>query len=225
MSYEYPFFNYVGDGNIESTGIAGLQDHRNGGYEVDVGSIFHAGSGSQEEAGYTDLAYGQQNYPGQGQQPLASFQPSPLLQQHHHQQQQQTYIFQPQDPSAGNFFNSSPPYSQLPASHQTYQFAPTNVYQHNLALRSPSLSLSSAVDLDMAARRTKRKKSNGEVLVPYNQLLFTCLSRAPNFERKLQEIYAWFKVNNPKRFCNRDTGWQNSVRHNLSMNEVTIQFK
>lgn len=56
---------------------------------------------------------------------------------------------------------------------------------------------------------------------PYNEWLFECLTSAPNNEMQLHEIYEWFRENTPKGAHKKQTGWMNSVRHNLSMNEVS----
>ncbi|KAK3938446.1 hypothetical protein QBC46DRAFT_451160 [Diplogelasinospora grovesii] len=55
---------------------------------------------------------------------------------------------------------------------------------------------------------------------PYAQLIYRALmTTAPRHAMTLQEIYTWFKENTEK---GRDgtKGWQNSVRHNLSMNKA-----
>jgi hypothetical protein len=56
--------------------------------------------------------------------------------------------------------------------------------------------------------------------VPYAQLLHRAFISAPNHKMKLQQIYQWFRENTDK--ANNDSkGWQNSIRHNLSMNAVS----
>lgn len=57
---------------------------------------------------------------------------------------------------------------------------------------------------------------------PYNKLLHRCLLEAPNYERLLKEIYEWFKQNTDKGRDPKHKGWQNSIRHNLSMNPVSF---
>ncbi|KAI9728289.1 MAG: hypothetical protein M1834_007691 [Cirrosporium novae-zelandiae] len=52
---------------------------------------------------------------------------------------------------------------------------------------------------------------------PYNQLIEMALRSQPNFEMRLQDIYKWIKDNTNKAKGSTN-GWQNSVRHNLSMN-------
>lgn len=57
--------------------------------------------------------------------------------------------------------------------------------------------------------------------VPYAQLLRKAFISVPDKKMKLQQIYQWFRDNTDK--ANNDSkGWQNSIRHNLSMNAVSI---
>jgi hypothetical protein len=59
---------------------------------------------------------------------------------------------------------------------------------------------------------------------PYAQLIFHALKGAPNNTMILRDIYDWFKRNTDKASDNEKKGWQNSIRHNLSMNGVLIFF-
>ena len=55
----------------------------------------------------------------------------------------------------------------------------------------------------------------------YAQVLHDCLVEAPNHSLSLKEIYSWVATNTTKAKEEGDRGWQNSVRHNLSMNGVS----
>ncbi|KAJ4329147.1 hypothetical protein N0V84_000271 [Fusarium piperis] len=64
---------------------------------------------------------------------------------------------------------------------------------------------------------------------PYAQLIYRALMGAPGHAMTLQEIYQWFRDNTDKESKNENTGkksgknaegWQNSIRHNLSMNKA-----
>ncbi|KAM0441094.1 hypothetical protein ACHAPT_000399 [Fusarium lateritium] len=64
---------------------------------------------------------------------------------------------------------------------------------------------------------------------PYAQLIYRALMGAPGHAMTLQEIYQWFRDNTNKESKNENTGkksgknaegWQNSIRHNLSMNKA-----
>jgi hypothetical protein len=53
---------------------------------------------------------------------------------------------------------------------------------------------------------------------PYAQLIYRALMEAPGHTMILRDIYNWFKQNTDKAADKETKGWQNSIRHNLSMN-------
>ncbi|KAJ9666287.1 hypothetical protein H2201_003475 [Coniosporium apollinis] len=53
---------------------------------------------------------------------------------------------------------------------------------------------------------------------PYAQLLNRCLREAPGHTMILRDIYHWFAKYTDKSHNKGTKGWQNSIRHNLSMN-------
>jgi hypothetical protein len=55
---------------------------------------------------------------------------------------------------------------------------------------------------------------------PYAQLIYRALLEAPDHTMVLRDIYNWFKQNTDKAADKETKGWQNSIRHNLSMNGV-----
>lgn len=55
----------------------------------------------------------------------------------------------------------------------------------------------------------------------YAKVLYDCLLEASNHSLSLKEIYSWVATNTTKAKEEGDRGWQNSVRHNLSMNGVS----
>ncbi|KAF2773352.1 hypothetical protein EJ03DRAFT_371279 [Teratosphaeria nubilosa] len=52
----------------------------------------------------------------------------------------------------------------------------------------------------------------------YAQLLYRCLKEAPDHTLSLRELYDWVREHSQKAKDPKQRGWQNSVRHNLSMN-------
>lgn len=56
---------------------------------------------------------------------------------------------------------------------------------------------------------------------PYAQLIYRALMSAPGYRLALQEIYQWFMTHTTKARGPPQKGWQNSIRHNLSMNGVS----
>ena len=55
---------------------------------------------------------------------------------------------------------------------------------------------------------------------PYARLIFEALLHAPGHRMMLRDIYGWFEQNTNKPRESGSNGWQNSIRHNLSMNRV-----
>ena len=55
---------------------------------------------------------------------------------------------------------------------------------------------------------------------PYSHLIYEALKSAPGMKLPLQGIYGWFENNTAKGRDQNSKGWQNSIRHNLSMNAV-----
>lgn len=64
--------------------------------------------------------------------------------------------------------------------------------------------------------------SNKSAETPYAQLIYQAFMSSPRRALKLQEIYQWFLENTDKGQPGQGKGWQNSIRHNLSMNGVGI---
>lgn len=56
----------------------------------------------------------------------------------------------------------------------------------------------------------------------YANLIYQALMEAPGHKMILRDIYAWIARNTDKAKDPSSKGWQNSVRHNLSMNGVYI---
>jgi hypothetical protein len=54
---------------------------------------------------------------------------------------------------------------------------------------------------------------------PYADLIYEALMSVPGHTMILQDIYDWFREHTDKAKGGAK-GWQNSIRHNLSMNEV-----
>jgi hypothetical protein len=55
---------------------------------------------------------------------------------------------------------------------------------------------------------------------PYAQLIYQALLQADGHTMILRDIYDWFIKHTDKATASETKGWQNSIRHNLSMNGV-----
>ncbi|KAI9828531.1 MAG: hypothetical protein M1819_006588 [Sarea resinae] len=53
---------------------------------------------------------------------------------------------------------------------------------------------------------------------PYAKLIYKALMSVPEHKMVLRDIYGWFQRNTDKAKNSSSKGWQNSIRHNLSMN-------
>jgi Forkhead domain len=57
---------------------------------------------------------------------------------------------------------------------------------------------------------------------PYAKLIYRALLGAQGHRMALQEIYQWF-IENTDKSNSTTSGWRNSIRHNLSMNAVSMR--
>jgi len=80
---------------------------------------------------------------------------------------------------------------------------------------------SSGVNSPGSASGVAMTSANGKTEEPYAQLIYRAFLSAPRHAMTLQDLYQWFRDNTEKG--KSDTkGWQNSIRHNLSMNKVRV---
>ncbi|KAK3693348.1 hypothetical protein B0T22DRAFT_476197 [Podospora appendiculata] len=82
---------------------------------------------------------------------------------------------------------------------------------------SPPSPVPSAPDASGCSPGILANSKNEE---PYARLIYRAfMSTAPSYSMTLQEIYQWFRDNTDKGRSD-SKGWQNSIRHNLSMNRA-----
>ncbi|KAK5110638.1 hypothetical protein LTR62_005678 [Meristemomyces frigidus] len=139
------------------------------------------------------------------------------------QQQQQMMMTMPRTGLPAHIPSS---YDSLVSYHQPAH--------HPMARPSPMLSAGSPPDSDYMEdsmspyggipspwlERVPSEEEDGiEPADPcYAQLLYQCLRTAPDNVMSLKELYDWVKEHSQKAKDPANRGWQNSVRHNLSMN-------
>ncbi|KAI0409815.1 hypothetical protein F4802DRAFT_611502 [Xylaria palmicola] len=73
---------------------------------------------------------------------------------------------------------------------------------------------------DLPALPQENKKPKQEE--PYAKQIWRALMSSPNKAMILQQIYEWFRINTD-RAKSDSKGWQNSIRHNLSMNAAFVK--
>ncbi|KAL5361952.1 hypothetical protein BJX96DRAFT_176703 [Aspergillus floccosus] len=98
--------------------------------------------------------------------------------------------------------STSPPPSHSPSERGTHS--------------STTLTTGMGCDDRRSSSDDTEEDSNGDP--PYSLLIYRALISAPGMKLPLQGIYSWFEKNTAKGKDRNSKGWQNSIRHNLSMN-------
>ena len=116
-----------------------------------------------------------------------------------------------QDPcspySTPSLFDNSPMQSPYLSSPE--------LYSARYSGRAPRSSPND--DYDIEDDNEEEDVSDGK---PYARLIYEALVQAPAHRMRLRDIYEWFEQNTNKPRESGSNGWQNSIRHNLSMNKV-----
>ncbi|KAK3848625.1 MAG: hypothetical protein J3R72DRAFT_429391 [Linnemannia gamsii] len=60
--------------------------------------------------------------------------------------------------------------------------------------------------------------------ISYSHLILHAISQSPNERLTLREIYAWIETRHPF-YRDAPTGWQNSIRHNLSSSKAFVKLE
>lgn len=92
---------------------------------------------------------------------------------------------------------------------------------------SPSIKMEYPIANNIKSTRSPAPVIDDEIeedgsssLEPYAQLIYRALKSVAGHAMVLKEIYEWFEKNTDKAKDPFSKGWQNSIRHNLSMNGV-----
>lgn len=120
-------------------------------------------------------------------------------------------------PPLGNMFDYRPAATHLPPTNTAFHH-PTildagamSTFENVPARASEEVDASPELDQDQS-----------DINEPcYAQLLYKCLSDAPQHTLSLKELYQWVVLHSQKGKDPEIKGWMNSVRHNLSMNAVS----
>ncbi|CAJ2500644.1 Uu.00g034970.m01.CDS01 [Anthostomella pinea] len=76
---------------------------------------------------------------------------------------------------------------------------------------------------DAGHRGQQAGEEGSKVDEPYAQLIYRSFMSRERHAMTLQEIYQWFRDNTEKAKNEASKGWQNSIRHNLSMNAAFVK--
>ena len=118
------------------------------------------------------------------------------------------------DPPPAYAYNTAPSFSQPLYATSSDLRTPTQT-----KLRNPLRGTVRSVTVDS---ESESEGKQGEP--PYAKLIYRALMNAPKHQMVLKDIYEWIALNTDKARDPAFKGWQNSVRHNLSMNGVFLQI-
>lgn len=144
--------------------------------------------------------------------------------------------------SPARFFQY-PQYQQIPSymSHQSHPFgplspAPTTMSESPAmnqfpqtyvwpALQEPQSLFDEHKGGTYFAMSPEDEEDDSLCDKPYARLIYDALMQAPGHRMMLREIYDWFQRHTTKPAESGTNGWQNSIRHNLSMNQVSAHTR
>lgn len=110
---------------------------------------------------------------------------------------------------------------QPPQSSPPSPFSDVSSYHSPQSLADGSPSMTAHTDRLSPRSSTGEHKEERPGNLPYSALIYQALKDAPGNKLPLQGIYSWFEANTDKGADPSAKGWQNSIRHNLSMNAVS----
>ena len=120
--------------------------------------------------------------------------------------------------------------SGLNRSNETFQSYPPALSRSLSESTRPDIGPIATPDVNkIDSRGTSQEvaiESDGDGSVtsePYAQLIYRALMSTPEHKMVLREIYEWFEKYTDKAKTKGSKGWQNSIRHNLSMNGVSFE--
>jgi hypothetical protein len=119
-------------------------------------------------------------------------------------------------PGIHPWLNRSSPYPELPSR---------GTHSHHPISSSNSPYDEEQVQESLVDGGSPLGRGSSDHDAPYAQWLYECLRDAPGHQMVLRDIYSWGIKNIPKvreaiESDSNAKGWQNSIRHNLSMNQV-----
>ncbi len=111
------------------------------------------------------------------------------------------------------FSSPSTPFPSIRASSRSFNSTPASSVH----------SEHGEMDHHIPMMEHMNKSAEGISSAPYAKLIERALLEAEGNRLLLKDIYTWIEVNTNKASNPSSNGWKNSVRHNLSMNGVSIK--
>lgn len=112
------------------------------------------------------------------------------------------------------YSHTSHPYAATPA-HSPHMGMPPSSMSGYFAPPSPGTMSQGENYLELEDEGDE--SGDGRNHEPYSKQIERCLKTFPRYSATVQQIYDWFERNTDR---SRHQGWKNSVRHNLSLNQV-----
>lgn len=167
---------------------------------------------------HATTTYHDPSYPGRTS-PFNPYEQNPMMRQPHGQM--------PAHMGQVHYYPTSGPVA-MPTIGDVYPDVPTQPQQSGYYSPSHASRQGTADLMDYENTIPEEDEAggvaNGEIADPcYAQLLYRCLREAPDHTMALKDVYKWVRQFSQKARDSAGTGWQNSVRHNLSMNAVSAQ--
>ncbi|KAJ5287725.1 hypothetical protein N7478_003411 [Penicillium angulare] len=127
--------------------------------------------------------------------------------------------------SAGNIqaIPTAAPSPVSTVSHHSYSHS--HSHSHSPGAHCTPMSIMAADGSSPTTSLTESSEEDHPADPPYSQLIYQALSQSKDYSLHLQDIYAWFEKNTSKGKDQTQKGWQNSIRHNLSMNQGFVAIK
>ena len=130
-----------------------------------------------------------------------------------------------------NLTTSREELSNLHPMNETFQSYPPTLSRSLSEVTRPDIGPTATPDVNKNDSRGPSaeaviEESDGDASVtsePYAQLIYRALMSTPQHKMVLREIYDWFEKHTDKAKSKGSKGWQNSIRHNLSMNGVSFK--
>ncbi|KAI8583252.1 hypothetical protein K450DRAFT_160336, partial [Umbelopsis ramanniana AG] len=66
----------------------------------------------------------------------------------------------------------------------------------------------------------KPKRRRRSLPFSYSIMITQAILSSTNHQMTLRDIYLWISTRYPNLYSDSETGWQNTIRHNLSLNRI-----